>query len=172
MRTSASSASPSWAACWAVWHSADRVYDTGATGLVAKDDGDSVLELSNTRPTDPRRDQGGWPPPCAPDRQQPIPSVISGLAQSDSRGGRPLTSYESNFEHSAAPSVRSDIGTTGRQGRFAFEGGRRSCMRTLRCEARKRARRPPVRLIARRPCQNTHAPATQLPMSTCRHPSV
>jgi hypothetical protein len=37
-------------------------------------------------------------------------------------------------------------------------------MRTLSCEARKPGQRPPATLIARRPCQNTHAPATQLRM--------
>ncbi len=48
MSTSASQRVAELAGCQGEWHSADRVYDTRATGLVATEDRASVLQLPHS----------------------------------------------------------------------------------------------------------------------------
>jgi hypothetical protein len=84
-----------------------------------------------------------------------------------------MTSSESTFEHSFAAKPRPDIDPTGQQGRFASERGGGPLHEDIELWSEEPERRAHWQRSSRAdPVKNTHAPATQLPMSTCRHPRV
>jgi hypothetical protein len=89
-------------------HSADRVYDTRATGSVGTEHRASELDIPDTELRIPGI-SGRWVRVHAEIRRQQsdgrLPSGISHLAWFGTRGIRHMTSYETNLERSSALSA-------------------------------------------------------------------